>query len=117
LRILLIANTLFEFAVAIAMIFFSPSLFQGQALTVAVARVLGSNALALGTLSLFMQGLTEPLQIRSGLIALTVFHVSVCIIQILNFLDGSIPFPAIIVHLLFAIAFGFFLRQNLSRRG
>ena len=117
MRILLVANTLFEFAVAIALIFFSPSLFQGQALTVAVARVLGGNALALGTLSLLMQGMTEPLQIRAGLIALTVFHISVCIIQVINFLDGSVPFPAVIAHLLFAISFTFFLRQHLSSGG
>lgn len=117
LQILLVANTLFEFAVGVVMIFFPAVLFQGIGLplsTIAIARILGCNALALASLSWFMRGLTELRQIRVGLITLAVFHVTVSIAQFFNFLAGISPIPVAIVHSLFAVAFMFFLRQQLS---
>jgi hypothetical protein len=116
LQILLIANTLFELGVGIVMIFFPAVLFQGDALpqsTMAIARILGCNAFALASLSWFMRGLTELRQLRVGLIALTVFHVTVSIAQFFNFLAGS-PIPVVIVHSLFAVAFVLFLRQSIK---
>ncbi len=99
-------NTLFEFAVGIAMIYLS---FGGDGsnsnLTIAMARVLAGNAFGLGTLS---WSLIFSRDRKAGLIALAVFHTAVAIAQIVNLVGGIVPFPVVLVHAVFALLFIFF---------
>lgn len=117
MRILLIANTIFEFLVA-ALVLVAPSILAGPNASVTMARVLGGNALGLGTLSalMFLLNLSDPKYLRAGLTALAVFHTAVTIAQLLNTLDGSTPFPVVIVHGLFAVSFIYFASRTLQAK-
>ncbi len=91
LRVLLIANTVFEYAVAFGGFFLLDQ------------PILGGNALGFGTLSLAMLREREPYS-RPGLVALLVFHTIVTLVWLVNTLAGSFS-PVLISHALFAAAF------------
>ncbi|NJL10516.1 MAG: hypothetical protein HC908_11035 [Calothrix sp. SM1_7_51] len=85
---------------------FPTLLLGGNELSISLARVLGCNAFALGTLSWFMRDMSdEPKLIKPGLIALSVFHITVAIAQVFNFIEGRTSPQVIIVHSLFAGSF------------
>ena len=106
MRLLLIVNTVFEFAVSVSMIMLSFGMFgEISNLAIAMARVLAGNALGLGTLS---WTLIYSRDRKAGLIALAVFHSAVAIAQIVNLVGGLVPLPVVIVHGVFAFLFIFF---------
>lgn len=105
LKALLIANTVFEGAIGMIMLFASQVFFKGgNELTVAVARSFGFAALAIATLSLTML-LTKNDNSRHGLITLAVFHIGLTISQAINFQQNIAPLPVVLIHLIFAILF------------
>jgi len=107
MRLLLIANTIFEFAVGVAMILVSFGIAGATSnLAIALARVLAGNALGLGALSWAL--IYSSSDRKAGLIALAVFHSAVAIAQIVNLVGGIVPFPVVIVHGVFAFLFIFF---------
>jgi hypothetical protein len=108
-------NTLFEFAVAIAFCFFPERFFPVESLSIlaiALARVVGAGALAIGSLSLIF--CLKPNLIRSreilfpAITTLTVFHLSVAIAQWLNFSNQAAPLAIGIIHSLFGSFFLYF---------
>ena len=106
MRLLLIVNTVFEFAVGVGMIMLSFGMVgEISNLTIAMARVLAGNALGLGSLS---WALIYSRDRKAGLIALAVFHTAVAIAQIVNLIGGIVPLPVVLVHAVFALLFIFF---------
>ncbi len=89
LRVLLIANTVFEYAVAFGGFFLLDQ------------PILAGNALGFGTLSLAMLRGRELESWRPGAIALAVFHTAITLVWLIDALAGSFN-PVLIVHLLFA---------------
>ena len=105
MRILLIANTIFEIGIGCLFLIFPTLLLKDSDLSISLLRVIGCSALALGTLSFFMLSLTETKELKPGLIALFTFHSLVAIAQFSNFSDGIINILVVIVHSLFAVSF------------
>jgi len=108
-------NTLFEIAVAIAFCFFPERFFSQESLSplaIALARVVGAGALAIGSLSLFFvikQTSIKSKQILFPAIAtLSIFHLSVAIAQWINFSNQAAPLAIGIIHSLLAAAFIYF---------
>jgi len=102
LKLLLLATTVFEVAIAAIMLFAAQVFFtNGNELTFSVARTFGFAALAIATLSLTML-LTKNANIRYGLITLAVFHLGLTISQAINFTLKISPLPVVFIHLVFA---------------
>lgn len=109
LKVLLAANTVFEGAIALIMLFASQVFFPDSSeLTAAVARSFGFAAIAIATLSLIML-LTKNIHSRHGLITLAVFHIGLTISQGINFTKNLAPLPVVFIHLIFA---GLFIYAN-----
>lgn len=105
MRIILIANTIFEIAIGCLFILFPTLLIKDSNLSISLLRVIGCGALSLGTLSFLMLRLNEPKELKPGLIALSTFHTLVAVAQIYSYIDGTANIPAIIAHSLFALSF------------
>jgi len=114
-------NTLFEIAVAIAFSFFPERFFPVESLSplaVALARVVGAGALAIGSLSLFF--VIKQTSVKSkeilfpALSTLTIFHFSIAIAQWINYSNQAAPLAIGIIHSLFAIAFIYFSIRTYS---
>jgi hypothetical protein len=105
MRILLIANTIFEIGVGFLFLLFPNLLIQDSTLSISLLRIIGCGALALGTLSYLMLQLTDKKALKPGLIALSIFHTFAACSQIYSLTSNTANIPAIIVHSLFAILF------------
>ncbi len=105
MRILLIANTIFEITIGCLFLLFPTLFLKNNELAISFLRVIGCGAVALGTLSFLMLPLKEPKELKPGLIALSTFHSLVAIALISNFTNGITSLVLIIVHLLFAVSF------------
>jgi hypothetical protein len=105
MRILLIANTIFEITIGCLFLLFPTLILKNNELAISFLRVIGCSAVALGTLSFLMLPLEEAKQLKPGLIALSTFHSLVAIALISNFTDNITSSLLIIVHLLFAVSF------------
>jgi hypothetical protein len=105
MRILLIANTIFEVGIGCLFLLFPTLLTLDSEESISLLRVIGCGALALGTLSFLMLELTDKKELKPGLIALSIFHSLVAIAQIYSFIGGMTNTLVIIVHSLFAVSF------------
>ena len=105
MRILLIANTVFEIGIGCIFLFFPTLLILDSQLSISLLRVIGCGALSLGTLSFLMLDLTDKKELKPGLIALSIFHSLVASAQIYSFLGSMINTLVIIVHSVFAVLF------------
>jgi len=105
MRILLIANTVFEIGIGCVFLFFPSLLTQDSQLSISLLRVIGCGALSLGTLSFLMLDMTDKKELKPGLIALSIFHSLVALSQIYSFVGSMINTLVIIVHSLFAVLF------------
>jgi len=114
-------NTLFEFAVAIAFAFFAERFFPVESLSIlaiALLRVVGAGAIAIGSLSLIFclnQTLTRTKQILfPAIVTLAIFHLSVAIAQWINFSNQAAPLAIGVIHTLFAAVFLYFSIRTYS---
>ncbi|MBD2526632.1 hypothetical protein [Nostoc sp. FACHB-133] len=105
MRMLLIANTVFEIGIGCVFLFFPTLLNLDSQLSISLVRVIGCGALSLGTLSFLMLDLTDKKELKPGLIALSIFHSLVSSAQIYSFLGSMINTLIIIVHSVFAVLF------------
>ncbi|MEA5574189.1 hypothetical protein [Calothrix sp. UHCC 0171] len=105
MRILLIANTIFEVGVGIVFLFFPTLIIKDSALAISLLRIIGCGALAFGVLSLLMMNVTDIKVLQPGLIALSIFHTGAAISQIYGLTNGTANIPVIIAHSLFAVSF------------
>lgn len=105
MRILLIANTIFEITIGCLFLLFPTLLLKNNELAISFLRVIGCGAFALGTLSFFMLELKEKKELKPGLIALSTFHTLVAFSQIYSYIDSMTNTLIIIVHSLFAVSF------------
>lgn len=105
MRIILILNTFFEIAIGCLMFFFPTLLLKDSNLAISLLRVIGSGALALGTLSFLMLSLSKPKELKSGLITLCSFHSLVAISQVINLSNNIISIVVFLVHSLLAVLF------------
>ncbi len=105
MRILLIANTIFEIIIGCLFLLFPYLILKNNELATSFLRVVGCGAVALGTLSFLMLPLKELKELKPGLIALSTFHTLVAITLISNFTNDVTNSLLIIVHLLFAVLF------------
>lgn len=105
MRMLLIANTIFEIGIGCVFLLFPTLLLKDSALSISLLRVIGCGALSLATLSFLMLDLTEKKALKPGLIVLSIFHTLAAVAQIYSFTNGTANIPAIIAHSLFAISF------------
>ncbi|OYD97331.1 hypothetical protein CDG76_00005 [Nostoc sp. 'Peltigera membranacea cyanobiont' 210A] len=105
MRMLLIANTVFEIGIGCVFLLFPTLLTLDSQLSISLLRVIGCGALSLGTLSFLMLDLTDKKELKPGLIALSIFHSLVAIAQIYSFVGSMINTLVIIVHSVFAVLF------------
>jgi hypothetical protein len=105
MRMLLIANTIFEIGIGCVFLLFPTLLTLDSQLSISLLRVIECGALSLGTLSFLMLDLTDKKELKPGLIALSIFHSLVAIAQIYSFLSSMINTLIIIVHSVFAVLF------------
>jgi hypothetical protein len=105
MRMLLIANTIFEIGIGCVFLLFPTLLTLDGELSISLLRVIGCGALSLGTLSFLMLDFTEKKELKPGLIALSTFHTLVAIAQIYSLIGGIANTLVIIVHSLFAVSF------------
>ncbi|MEH2088931.1 hypothetical protein [Nostoc sp.] len=105
MRMLLIANTVFEIGIGCVFLLFPTLLTLDSQLSISLLRVIGCGALSLGTLSFLMLDLTDKKELKPGLITLSIFHSLVAIAQIYSFVDSMINTLVIIVHSVFAVLF------------
>lgn len=105
MRILLIANTIFEIGIGCLFLLFPTLLLKDNDLSISLLRVIGCSALALGTLSFLMLDLTDKKELKPGLISLSIFHTLVAIAQFYSSIDSVTDTLVVIVHSLFAISF------------
>ncbi|WP_334720408.1 hypothetical protein [Nostoc sp.] len=105
MRMLLIANTIFEIGIGCVFLLFPTLLTLDSQLSISLLRVIGCGALSLGTLSFLMLDLTDKKELKPGLIALSIFHSLVASAQIYSFLGSIINRLVIIVHSVFAVLF------------
>ncbi|AKG20552.1 hypothetical protein IJ00_03770 [Calothrix sp. 336/3] len=112
MRILLIANTIFEVGVGIVFIFFPTLVIKDSALSISLLQIIGCGALAFGTLSFLMLKMTDFKSLQPGLITLSIFHTGAAISQLYGLTNGTASIPVIIAHSLFALSFiGVFWQQ------
>jgi len=114
MRILLIANTIFEVGIGCLFLFLPILLIKGSDLSISLLRVIGCGALALGTLSFLMLELTDKKALKPGLIALSIFHTLVAAAQIYSSIDSMVNTLVIIIHSLFAVSFISFSWQRIN---
>ncbi|MCC5659859.1 hypothetical protein LC608_23355 [Nostoc sp. XA010] len=105
MRMLLIANTVFEIGIGCVFLLFPTLLTLDSQLSISLLRVIGCGALSLGTLSFLMLDLTDKKELKPGLIALSIFHSLVASAQIYSFVGSMINTLVIIVHSVFAVLF------------
>ncbi|BAZ40201.1 hypothetical protein NIES4101_61620 [Calothrix sp. NIES-4101] len=105
MRILLIANTIFEIGIGCVFLLFPSLVLKDSALSISLLRIIGCGALALGTLSLLMLNVTDKKALKPGLIALSIFHTLAAASQIYSFSSGTANITIIIIHSLFAAFF------------
>lgn len=105
MRMLLIANTIFEIGIGCVFLLFPTLLTLDSQLSISLLRVIGCGALSLGTLSFLMLDLTDKKELKPGLIALSIFHSLVASAQNYSFLGSIINTLVIIVHSVFAVLF------------
>lgn len=113
MRTLLIANTIFEIGIGCVFLLFPTLLIRDGELSISLLRVIGCGALALGTLSFLMLGLTDKKELKPGLIALSAFHSLVAAAQIYSSIDSMVNTLVIIIHSLFAVSFISFSWQRI----
>ena len=104
MRMLLIANTIFEIVIGCVFLLFPTLLLKDSELSISLLRVIGCSALALGTLSYLMLDLTDKKALKPGLIALSIFHTLVAIAQIYN-INNITSTLVIIIYSDFAVSF------------
>ncbi|MEH2269833.1 MAG: hypothetical protein V7K68_15570 [Nostoc sp.] len=114
MRMLLIANTVFEIGIGCVFLLFPTLLTLDSQLSISLLRVIGCGALSLGTLSFLMLDLTNKKELKPGLIALSIFHSLVASAQIYSFLGSMINTLVIIVHSVFAVLFISVLWQRIG---
>lgn len=114
MRMLLIANTIFEIGIGCLFILFPTLFLTDSELSIPLLRVIGCGALALGTLSYLMLGLTHKKELKPGLITLSTFHILVAIAQIYSFTGGVTNALVIIIHSSFAVSFISILWQRIK---
>ncbi|MEH2230602.1 MAG: hypothetical protein V7K71_13290 [Nostoc sp.] len=105
MRMLLIANTVFEIGIGCVFLLFPTLLTLDSQLSISLLRVIGCGALSLGTLSFLMLDLTDKKELKPGLITLSIFHSLVASAQIYSFVGSMINTLVIIVHSVFAVLF------------
>jgi hypothetical protein len=105
MRILLIANTIFEVGVGVVFVFFPGLILKDSALSISLLRIIGCGALAFGALSYLMLNLTDIKALQPGLIALSIFHTLAAASQIYGFTNGTANLPVIVAHSLFSVGF------------
>ncbi len=105
MRVLLIANTIFEIGIGLVFLFFPGLIIKDSALSISLLRIIGCGALAFGALSFLMMNLTDVKALQPGLIALSIFHTLAAISQIYALTNGTANIPVIIAHSLFAVSF------------
>jgi uncharacterized protein YjeT (DUF2065 family) len=105
MRILLIANTIFEIGVGVIFLLFPNLLLKDSELSNSLLRIIGCGALAFGTLSFLMLDLTDIKALKPGLIALSIFHTGATISQLYSTTNGTANIPATIAHSLFSVSF------------
>ncbi|MBD2513399.1 hypothetical protein H6G91_40710 [Nostoc muscorum FACHB-395] len=105
MRMLLIANTVFEIGIGCVFLLFPTLLTLDSQLSISLLRVIGCGAFSLGTLSFLMLDLTDKKELKPGLIALSIFHSLVASAQIYSFVGSMINTLVIIVHSVFAVLF------------
>jgi hypothetical protein len=121
MRMLLIANTIFEVGIGIVFLLFPTLLLEDNALSISLLRIIGCGALGLGTLSFLMLDLTDKkafylnvslegkpsgnFSLKPGLIALSIFHSLTAVSLIYSFINSVANILIIIIHSLFAVFF------------
>lgn len=105
MRMLFIANTVFEIGIGCVFLLFPTLLTRDSQLSISLLRVIGCGALSLGTLSFLMLDMTDKKELKPGLIALSIFHSLVALSQVYSFVGSMIHTLVIIVHSLFAVLF------------
>lgn len=105
MRILLIANTVFEIGIGCVFFLFPTLLTPDSPLSISLLRIIGCGAFSLGTLSFLMVYMTDKKELKPGLITLSIFHSLVAIAQIYSFVGSMINTLIIIIHSLFAVLF------------
>ncbi|MEI6221708.1 MAG: hypothetical protein WCP97_02995 [bacterium] len=115
MRIVLLANTVFEAGVGFVMIFI-PTLFLNSTneLVFAVGRSLGFASASIAVLS-FSMLLKKPNKtfLSMGFTTLTVFHVGLTVSQLINFVEWLSPLYMVIIHAVFAGASAVYLVKSL----
>lgn len=114
MRVLLIANTVFEIGIGCVFLLFPTLLTLDSQLSISLLRVIGCGALSLGALSFLMLDLTDKKELKPGLIALSIFHSLVASAQIYSFLGSMINTLIIIIHSVFTVLFISVLWQELD---
>lgn len=113
MKILLLANTVFELLIGVIMLL-APSVFfpdiantgDNVELSYALARGFAFAAIAMGGLSGLMVFRPLTPEVRfAGLGALAIFHLGLSVSQFLNVIAGLVPLPILIVHVIFALLF------------
>ncbi len=105
MRIILIANTIFEIAIGCLFLLLPTLLVKDNDLSISFLRIIGCGALYEGTLSFLMLGLTEKKELKPGLIALSTFHTGAAFAQIYSSTNSITSTLVIIAHSLFAVSF------------
>ncbi len=109
-KIAFIANTLFEFAVAIG------TFAAAAGDNISSAPIITGNAIGLGTLSLAMINRENPEHTRAGTVALAAFHTSITLIWLIFIAQTKNFNPAAIVHALFAATFIYLARKDFVKQ-
>lgn len=102
MRIILIANTIFEIGIGCIFLLFPSLIVKNNELAISFLRVIGCGAVALGILSFLM--LTSK-ELKPGLITLSVFHSLVTLALVSNSTNSATNSLLIIIHLLLAVSF------------
>ncbi|BDA71839.1 hypothetical protein CAL7716_060050 [Calothrix sp. PCC 7716] len=104
MRIILIANTIFELGIGCIFLLFPSLIIKNNELAISFLRVIGCGAVALGILSFLMLTLKESKELKPGLITLSAFHSLVTLALFSNFTNDITNSILIIVHLLLAVS-------------
>jgi hypothetical protein len=105
MRVLLIANTIFEIGIGCIFLLFPSYLVKNNELAISFLRVIGCGAVALGILSFLMLTLKESKELKPGLISLSTFHSLATLALFPNFTNNISNSLLITIHLLFAVSF------------
>ena len=105
---LLLANTIFETIIGVAMIFFGQYVLRTQdSLTLAVARIFGVAVISIAAMSFVLLVFLRRNKgaLLGGFVTLSIFHFGMAMVQAYNFTQGHANFADPIVHAIFAFLF------------